>query len=599
MCGIVGCVGREDAVAILIDGLQKLEYRGYDSAGICMADAGVLTCAKKQGRIMELEKHLASNPVAGRVGIAHTRWATHGEPNEINAHPHLDCAGSIAVVHNGIIENHHALRTLLIEEGHVFISDTDSEVVSHLVEKFYDGDIEQAVIRAVECLEGTFGLAVLHQDSQCIVAARRGSPLIIGVDVDRTLLTSDAASIVGYTKKVVYLQDNDIAVLTADGHKIRSLDGGSVAREVEEILWSIDRIEKAGYKHFMLKEIYEQPQSVANTLRGRVAGKGIKLSVDIDVQSLRRILITACGTSWHSGLIGKHLIERLTGIPVEVDYASEFRYRDPVVIDGDLVIAISQSGETADTLAALREARKRGARTLGIVNVVGSSITREVDSGIYLHAGPEIGVASTKAFTCQITALLLLALHIRQEQGRQCDDRLLDSMSALPDLITKALSQAENIRSISREYKESANFLYLGRGFNFPVALEGALKLKEISYIHAEGYPAAEMKHGPIALIDADMPVVFVATHGAVFEKVVSNMQEVKARQGRIITVTDALDNTLEQLSEHVILVPQTNEELQPVVNVIPLQLLAYHIADMKNLNVDKPRNLAKSVTVE
>ena len=456
------------------------------------------------------------------------------------------------------------------------------------------------MVKALECVEGTFGLAVLHLKESRLIAARRGSPLIVGIGEEEMFVASDATAILGHTNKVVYLQDDEIALIETGSHRIRALNGEEIAREVTEIRWSVDEIEKRGYEHFMLKEIHEQPASIANTLRGRIVAGRVKVSVDLGPAAFRRIILTACGTSWHSALIGKSLLERLTGIPVEVDYASEFRYRQPIIDRSVLTVVLSQSGETADTLAALREAKALGARTMGIVNVVGSTIAREVDTGIYLHAGPEIGVASTKAFTCQITALILLALHLRQEQGTEIDTALLEDISAVPGLMEKALGASADISAIAGQFKDAANFLYLGRGFSFPVALEGALKLKEISYIHAEGYPAAEMKHGPIALIDENMPVVFVATRGAIFDKILSNMQEVKARAGRIIAVTDGDDDDrIGDLSDHLIVVPRTREELQPIVNVIPLQLLAYHIANLKGMDVDKPRNLAKSVTVE
>ncbi|MFH1708725.1 MAG: glutamine--fructose-6-phosphate transaminase (isomerizing) [Planctomycetota bacterium] len=599
MCGIVGCIGRGDIVAVLIAGLQRLEYRGYDSAGVCLRADGALHVTRRPGRIAALAA--AFIPPTGTVmaGIAHTRWATHGAPTAANAHPHIDCTGAVAVVHNGIIENYHGLRELLTCEGHTFTSETDTEVAAHLVEKFYRGDLEAAVVAAVECIEGAFGLAVMHRAEDRIVIARRGSPLIIGVGDGTTYVASDAAAILEHTNRVVYIQDNEVAWLAGDGFRVHRLAGGTVAHEVIEIRWTVNEIEKRGYKHFMLKEIHEQPEAIGNTLRGRVTGDTVRISVDLAPNTIRRVLLTACGTSWHAALIGKHLIERLAGLPAEVDYASEFRYRDPVVGPGDLMVVLSQSGETADTLAALREAKSRGARTAGIVNVVGSTITREVDSGIYLHAGPEIGVASTKAFTCQIAALTLLALHLRQDRGRPIDPALLADLVGLPRLVAQALEASVAIAAVADELKDARNCLYLGRGFNFPVALEGALKLKEISYIHAEGYPAAEMKHGPIALIDADMLVVVVAPHGPIFDKIVSNMQEVKARGGRIVAVTDGDDPRIAALAEHIITVPAVREELQPVVNVIPLQLLAYHIADRKGLDVDKPRNLAKSVTVE
>ena len=599
MCGIIGYIGNKNVVPLLIDGLKKLEYRGYDSAGICVSDGTEINIVKNVGKITKLEKRQELNKLKGSIGIAHTRWATHGEPNEINAHPHFDCKGDISIVHNGIIENYQALKDLLEKEGHNIVSETDSEIIAHLIEKFYSGNIEDAVIKALNNLEGTFGLLIIHRDEEKIIAARRGSPLIIGLGKNETIIASDAVAILSHTKRVVYLQDNEISIIDKDGFAIKNLAGKKVDKKVQEIKWNIDEIEKKGYKHFMLKEIFEQPEAVANTLRGRIKNGKIKLSIDLDLNKLNRILITACGTSWHSALIGKYIIENLVNIPVEVDYASEFRYRNTLVNKDDLMIVISQSGETADTLAALLKAKSEGAKTIGLVNVVGSTIAREVDSGIYIHAGPEIGVASTKAFLCQVSALLIIALYIKQQKGMALDQDLLKALKNIPDKIATTLKQSEEIKKIAVQFKDRKNFLYLGRGMNFPVALEGALKLKEISYIHAEGYPAAEMKHGPIALIDENIPVVFLATKGLVFDKVLSNMQEVKARKGIIITVTDNRDKSIQRLSDYVLKVPETIEELSPLINVIPLQLLAYYIADMKGLNVDKPRNLAKSVTVE
>jgi glucosamine--fructose-6-phosphate aminotransferase (isomerizing) len=488
---------------------------------------------------------------------------------------------------------------MLQEEGHRFISETDSEVLAHLIEKFYQGDLTTAVLKALHNVEGTFGLAVLHKNEKRLVIARRGSPIIIGLGDQETIIASDAVSIVPHTQKVIYLNDNEIATIGFDDYQIQTLDGETVANDIQEIRWNISQIEKRGFKHFMLKEIFEQPEALRNTLRGRITGNQVKLSLNTDLSHVRRVIIAACGTSWHSALIGKNFIEKYTGLPTEVDYASEFRYRQSPISQDVLMIVISQSGETADTLAALRKAQESGAQTLGIVNVVGSTIAREVDSGIYLHAGPEIGVASTKAFICQVTALLLLALYIRQQNGAPIDESLLQKVDALPGQIESVNAHAAELSKIASAYLHRQNFLYLGRGINYPVAMEGALKLKEISYIHAEGYPAAEMKNGPIALIDNNMPVVFLATKGAVFDKVISNMQEVRARHGIILTITDHDNPVLRDLSNHLIIVPETIEDLSPLINVIPLQFLAYYIADQKGLNVDKPRNLAKSVTVE
>jgi glucosamine--fructose-6-phosphate aminotransferase (isomerizing) len=597
MCGIIGYIGKKQAIPILLSGLKRLEYRGYDSAGICVLGAERLKIVKKEGPIKMLEAELRDLHFASSTGIAHTRWATHGRPNEINAHPHADCRGNIAVVHNGIIENYQALKKLLEAEGHKIISETDSEIISHLIEKFYHGDLEAAVFEAIKYLEGTLGLAVMSAHENKIVVVRRGSPLILGVGADELFVASDASAIVEHTQQVVYLKDNEIATLTPDGYTLKDINGDLLDRETKEVKWSIAEIEKSGFKHFMLKEIFEQPKTIGNVLRGRLGNGEIKLSINADLKKIKRVIITACGTSWHSALIGKYLIEKIAGIPVEVDYASEFRYRNPIVRDDDLLIVISQSGETADTLAALREVKN--CATLGIINVVGSTISREVGSGIYLHAGPEIGVASTKAFTSQVASLILLALYFKQEISGEFPHNLVRELTEIPKKIQSILDKSEKIELISQNFVKAKNFLYLGRGINFPVALEGALKLKEVSYIHAEGYPAAEMKHGPIALIDENMFVVFVVNHGPIFEKILSNMQEVRARGGKIITITDVDDEVIKKLSDYIIMVPKVAEELSPLINIIPLQLIAYFVADFNGVNVDKPRNLAKSVTVE
>lgn len=606
MCGIVGYIGKEKSSAskkpisdILINGLKRLEYRGYDSAGLCVISRGNLAVFKKQGKVAELSGSLPETPLTGRIGISHTRWATHGEPNEINAHPHTDCHNQIAIVHNGIIENYQALRELLLSEGHTLVSETDSEIFAHLIEKFLTDDLEQAVIQSLKLVEGAFGLAVIQKNEEKLVAAKRGSPLVVGVGKNEMFVASDVSAILDHTKRVLYLNDNEMVVLTHDSFVVKDLDGVPVDKEIDEIKWSIDEIEKSGYKHFMLKEIFAQPESLENTLRGHIFNGHIKLTVKIKPHDTRRILLLACGTSWHAALIGKFYLEQQTGLPVEVDYASEFRYRNPVICQDDLVVAISQSGETADTLAAVKEAKARGAVTLGIVNVVGSSIAREVDSGIYVHAGPEIGVASTKAFTSQVASLLLLALYFRQEQGKEIDQDLVTALSNLPTQIAEVLKSSDKIREIATKYTQYRNFLYLGRGINYPVALEGALKLKEISYIHAEGYPAAEMKHGPIALIDNDMPIVFLVPDNGMLPKALSNMQEIKARGGQIISIFSEGEEEVNRLSTQSVRIPKTRDELSPMINNIPLQLLAYHIADLKELDVDKPRNLAKSVTVE
>ncbi|HJZ18559.1 MAG TPA: glutamine--fructose-6-phosphate transaminase (isomerizing) [Candidatus Nanoarchaeia archaeon] len=596
MCGIFGYIGDKEISSLLIGGLKQLEYRGYDSAGICVSCNGNLKVIKKPGKILELEK-TDFESLKGNVGIAHTRWATHGKPNEINAHPHLSCNGEIAIVHNGIIENHHSLRELLRKEGHKIISETDSEIFAHLIEKFYAGNLEEAVVKTLNFIEGAFGLAVIHKNHEEIIVARRGSPLIIGVGEGEMLVASDATGILKHTKKVNYLNDDEIAILKKNSYCIKDLRGNHVDKKIHEIKWEVEKIEKSGFKHFMLKEIFEQPETIYNVLRGRIKDSKIKLTLNLN--SVNRIILVACGTSWHSALIGKYLIEETTRIPTEVDYASEFRYRNPVLKENDLVVAISQSGETADTLSAIKEAKAKNINTIGIVNVVGSTISREVNSGIYLHAGPEIGVASTKAFTSQIVALLLLALYLKQKKGLKPDVELLEEMVALPEKIKKVLSMSPEIREVAEKFKNVKNFLYLGRGINFPVALEGALKLKEISYIHAEGYPAAEMKHGPIALVDENMPIVFLAAKDGSYEKVLSNIEEVKARGGKVIAIATENDERLNHLSEKVFIVPKTRSELSPIVNAVVLQILAYHIADLKGIDVDKPRNLAKSVTVE
>jgi glutamine---fructose-6-phosphate transaminase (isomerizing) len=599
MCGIIGYIGNRNATPILIEGLKKLEYRGYDSAGISVIANQRIQQVKKKGAIAELESSPELAEITGSIGIAHTRWATHGEPSQRNAHPHTNKAGTISIIHNGIIENYYALQEVLQNEGYQMVSETDSETLVHLIDKFYSGNFEDAVIKALNLVEGTFGIVAIHQDEKKIIAARRGSPLIIGIGHKEMFCASDVPAIMDHTKRVVYLQDNEIASITPNTFSITTLDGEQVDTVIHEIKWTVDQIEKKGYKHFMLKEIFEQPEAIENTLRGRLKDHHIKMDLGIDWKTIKRVVITACGTSWHAALIAKNFIEQMNRIPVEVDYASEFRYRNPIIGESDLVVAISQSGETADTLAGVREAKSKGAKVIGIVNVVGSTIAREVDSGIYLHAGPEIGVASTKAFTCQITALLLLTLYIRQESGMPPNQEIYNELRLIPEKIKTCLAQAEQIKEIARQFMHNHNFLYLGRGYSFPVALEGALKLKEISYIHAEGYPAAEMKHGPIALIDQEMPVFFIATKSHIYDKILSNMQEVKARKGRIVTVIDEHSRAVDELSDYTILVPKTMEALSPLVNMIPLQLFAYYITDLKGLNPDKPRNLAKSVTVE
>jgi glutamine---fructose-6-phosphate transaminase (isomerizing) len=608
MCGIVGYIGDRGATPLLLDGLKRLEYRGYDSAGVAILNGHGVETRKAAGKISRLEAALASSPIDGNLGIAHTRWATHGAPNECNAHPHVDCKNNIAVVHNGIIENSTALKAHLVERGHKFVSETDTEVLAHLIEEAFDGNLEDAVIEALWQVEGTYGIAVVSgEDPDKIVAARKGSPLLIGLGDGEYYIASDASAILAHTREVVYLDDGDLAVLSRDGYKVIDLRARELERAVHKIEWDLHQIERGGYAHFMLKEIFEQPETIQNCMRGRLIDEtgtaklgGLNMS-DEELLKFNNIIITACGTSWHSALIGEHMIEEHTRIPVEVEYASEFRYRNPIVNDRTLCIVISQSGETADTLAAMREAKNRGARTYGIVNVVGSTIARESGGGIYVHAGPEIGVASTKAFTSQVVALALLTLKIARLKDMSVvkGKEIVDALHALPGQVQQILDRASEIEALAEEFKRAQNFLYLGRGYNFPTALEGALKLKEISYIHAEGYPAAEMKHGPIALIDEMMPVVFIAPHDSVFDKVVSNVQEVKARKGRVIAITSREEPALAEKLDYEFRVPQTIDMLMPVLACIPLQLLAYYIAVKRGSNVDQPRNLAKSVTVE
>jgi len=594
----------------LIDGLKRLEYRGYDSAGIAVLANGNLTVEKRSGKIAELESAISNLKLDGTIGIAHTRWATHGHPTQNNAHPHTDSTGRIAVIHNGIIENYQAIRTRLADEGHVFKTETDTESLVHLIEEYYNNgtSLEQAVRSALTQVEGTYGMVVISRDEPgLLIAARRGSPLVIGMGDGEFVVASDVSAIIRHTKNVAYLEDNEIAVITRENVKIKTVDNIDVNKKVEQITFDLDHIEKSGYEHFMLKEIMEQPQTIEDAMRGRLLkeeGTARLGGIRHETESLLyapQMLLSACGTSWHAALIGEYMIEELVRTPVEVEYASEFRYRDPVVDRGSVMFVISQSGETADTLAAMKEAKRKGAKVFGICNVVGSTIARESDAGVYLHAGPEIGVASTKAFTSQVTVLSLLTLLLARmrNMGASKGAEIVNEMMALPKKVQKILDAHEEIERIATEYHESQNFLYLGRGYNFPVALEGALKLKEISYIHAEGYPAAEMKHGPIALIDENMPVVFIATKDSTYEKITSNIEEVKARSGRIIAVATEGDEEIAKRADHVIYVPPTLEFLTPILTIIPLQLLAYYIAIHRGCNVDQPRNLAKSVTVE
>ncbi len=610
MCGIVGYIGERQASDILIKGLSRLEYRGYDSAGIAIAN-GKLEVRKKKGKIVHLSNDLQRADISGKIGIGHTRWATHGAPNDVNAHPHVSSDGTFALVHNGIIENYTALRESLSSRGYKFTSQTDTDVLVRLIEDVQKNtglSLGKAVRQALSQVEGAYGIALVSgEDSDMLIAARKGSPLLLGIGDGEYFLGSDAAPIIEYTKKVVYLNDGELIIVRRSGFKVFSVEDVALDKTVHELEWDLEQIEKGGYEHFMLKEIMEQPSAVENSMRGRMLDHdpfvqlgGMMDSIE-DLKNATRIILCACGTSWHAALVGEYLIESLARIPVEVEYASEFRYRNPILRDGDAVIVISQSGETADTLAAMKEAQKNNVPVYGICNTVGSTVARETKAGVYLHAGPEIGVASTKAFTAQVSVLIQLALKL--SQGRTLGDDELEEyvaeMKAIPAKIQQVLDSAHYVKEISQIYGHASNFLYLGRGPNFPVALEGALKLKEISYIHAEGYPAAEMKHGPIALIDQSMPVVFLAMQDSSYQKVLSNIEEVAARDGIVIAVTDATNGDLDDLCEHVIRIPRTKELLSPLLSVIPLQLLSYYIAVMRGCDVDQPRNLAKSVTVE
>lgn len=614
MCGIVGYLGKQDACPILLKGLRRLEYRGYDSAGVSMISAsGELNVFKAKGKVADLEAFLDDKDISGTIGIAHTRWATHGVPCRENAHPHFSSSGTLSLIHNGIIENYASLKEKLKDKGFTFTSETDTEVLVQLIEYYkikYNSDLLAAVQRALTQVIGAYAIAVLDKNNPDeIIAARKASPLAIGLGVDEYFLASDATPLVEYTHKIVYLDDNEIAIINRhNGVNFVTIQGDSVDHEVSEINIDLGAIEKGGYDHFMIKEIFEQPDCLLNCMRGRISpdGSDVRFSSVIDygerLVNARRFIIVACGTSWHAGLIGKSLLEHFCRIPVEVAYASEFRYSNPVINEGDVVIAISQSGETADTLAAIELARDRGAFVYGIVNSVGSSIARNTHTGSYIHVGPEIGVASTKAFTGQVTVLTMLALSIAKERKTISQEELqsaLKELLSIPDKLREVLNSNNDIASLSRTFTYAHNFIYLGRGYNYPVALEGALKLKEISYIHAEGYPAAEMKHGPIALIDAEMPVVVVATNKELYEKILSNIQEIKARQGRVIAVVVKGDDTISKVVDYVIELPETAEFLYPLLASVPLQLLAYHIAVCKGKDVDQPRNLAKSVTVE
>ena len=611
MCGIVGYIGTRDAYPVLIKGLKRLEYRGYDSAGVALLN-GDTTIYKKRGKVSELEDHVRGKETKSTIGMGHTRWATHGEPSDLNAHPHQSEKGLFTIIHNGIIENYSVLKKTLMEQGMKFCSETDTEVLANLIEFIYtseDVSVEVAVSLALQKVDGAYGLVLISsEDPNLMIAARRSSPLVIGLGSNEYFIASDATPIVEYTDRVIYLNNDDIALIRRDELVLKNLVSETTKVNIKTLDMSISEMEKQGYEHYMLKEIFEQPRSIMDTFRGRIQTEPneIRLGGLLDVKdqlvNAKRIVVIACGTSWHAGLVGEYLIEDLARIPVEVEYASEFRYRNPMIGPDDVVLAISQSGETADTLAAIQLAREAGALVLGICNVAGSSISRETHAGVYTHAGIEIGVASTKAFTAQVTVLTMMAIMIGKEKGLLSEQRfsqLIKELNDVPGKIEKILEQNEEFKQIAEMYKDASNALYLGRGVSFPVALEGALKLKEISYIHAEGYPAAEMKHGPIALIDENMPVVFIATRDGSYDKIVSNIQEVKARNGVVIAIVTEGDTIIKEMADHVIEIPKSDESLVSLTAVVPLQLIAYHIALMRGCDVDQPRNLAKSVTVE
>ncbi len=611
MCGIIGCASREaPVVSLILGGLKRMEYRGYDSAGIAVMDGGAIKVVREVGKLRRLEEVLNGAAIRGKTGLGHTRWATHGRPSETNAHPHTSPSGAIVAVHNGIIENYRELREMLIERGHAFRSETDSEVIPHLIEAYYEGDLLAAVLKAVRELAGSFGITVMHRDHpDTVIGVRKDSPLIVGLAEGRNILASDVAAVLEYTKQVIFLEDHDVAVITPDEVRIVDFHGRPLERPVTTITWDLAQAEKGGFEHFMLKEIHDQPTVVTDNLLGRIDERDGAIVLDElnltdeTLRHLNRITIVACGTSWHSGLVGKFYLEKFARLPVDVDYASEMRYRDPILDSRSLVIAISQSGETADTIAAIRRAKVDfNCKTIGLCNVVGSTIARECSGRVMTHAGPEIGVASTKAFMGQLVGMLLLALRIGQARGTVTPGelrRVIDQLRRLPQYLVRALATSDQIRALAERFHESRDFLYLGRGICYPIALEGALKLKEISYIHAEGYPAGEMKHGPIALIDETLPVVAIATRGQVYDKVVGNIEEVRARGGRILAVVNDGDERVGRLAEVTIAVPEVDTVLSPMVNVVPLQLLAYWIARRRGCDVDQPRNLAKSVTVE
>jgi glucosamine--fructose-6-phosphate aminotransferase (isomerizing) len=611
MCGIVGYIGFREAWPIVIKGLHRLEYRGYDSAGVALMN-GSLNIYKKAGKVSDLEKSVESEDLKGSIGMGHTRWATHGEPSDRNSHPHTSGDGRLAIIHNGIIENYSTLKEALLSRGHIFKSDTDTEVLIHLIEDIQQQtglDLRESVRIALNEVIGAYAIVIMSRDEPDeLIAARKGSPMVLGVGEKEYFIASDASPIIEYTKNVIYLKDNEIAYIKRNELLIKNIDNIVQIPYVQELELKLEMIEKGGFDHFMLKEIYEQPRSIKDCMRGRIYPEkglvqlgGIKEYAE-KLKNIDRIIIVACGTSWHAGLVGEYLIEEYARIPVEVEYASEFRYRNPIISEKDIVIAVSQSGETADTMAAIELAKEKGATIFGICNVVGASIPRLSHAGVYTHAGPEIGVASTKAFTAQVTVLTLMALYMAQQRGTITQSKLIDLLTELeniPSMIERCLLSNDSIKEISAKFKDARNFLFLGRGSGFPVALEGALKLKEISYIHAEGYPAAEMKHGPIALIDEEMPVVFIATKNSSYEKVISNIQEVKARKGKVIAIVTEGDTTVKNMADYVIEIPDADEIFLPLLATIPLQLLSYHIAVLRGCNVDQPRNLAKSVTVE
>ncbi len=608
MCGIVGYIGEKDAVPVLIGGLRRLEYRGYDSAGVAVVTNGRVSVRKRVGKLRVLAEDLEKSPLPGKVGVGHTRWATHGAPSEVNSHPHSDNSGTIHLVHNGIIENYQALKERMIAEGHTFRSQTDTEVVAHLVGNYYRGDLAQAVRDALKEVEGAYAIGVVcDQEPDVLVAARCGSPLIVGLGEGENFIASDVPAILNHTRRIIYLDDHEVIRITKDGVTVTDLDGNVVEKPVHTIEWDASAAEKGGYPHFMLKEINEQPQVIRDTLRGRFAADGsitlddMRISDD-ELRAIKKIVIISCGTAWHAGLVGKYLLESFVGIPCEVDLSSEFRYRNPLVDESTLVMTVTQSGETADTLAGLREARRRGSKVVSICNVVGSSIARESNGVIYQHAGPEIGVASTKAYTSQVTCFVLFTMYLGRLRGALSDERISEMVSELKELpgkIEKVLADQSAILECTEKYHAAQSSLYLGRSYNFPSALEGALKLKEISYIHAEGYAAGEMKHGPIALVDPSLPVVCVCVKSAVYDKMISNIQEIRARSGKVIAVATEGDTAILEHADDVLYVPETPEYLSPIVVAVPLQLLAYHIAVRRGCDVDQPRNLAKSVTVE